>query len=445
MSHIEPVDISKETIRFGAPGTIASIAGAGGLVLLVLAAVAGFTGINDYTVTDFLRAYLIAFAFFLSIALGALFFVLIHHLTRAGWSVVVRRLAELMMQTLPVLGIASLPILVGVPHLYGKWAAPETAPHAAPHADHGAESHPIAHAADHHHTNPIIEGKRPYLNVPSFIGRIIGYFVIWSVLGLALFRFSTKQDESGEAKWSLRSESLSAPGMVIFGLTLSFASFDLLMSLEPEWFSSIFGVYYFAGSVLGAMSFLALFAMAIQRRGILAHAITTEHYHDIGKLMFGFVVFWGYIAFSQYMLIWYANIPEETQWFWPKASHLAHPSWLTLTFVLLFGHLIVPLFGLISRHVKRWRFGLAFWAVWLLVMHYIDLYWIVTPSFVAFDTAHTALQNGPVPVEQLPLDALCLVGLFGVFVAAMLRPTARVALVPHKDPRLDESLAFENF
>jgi hypothetical protein len=206
------------------------------------------------------------------------------------------------------------------------------------------------------------------------------------------------------------------------------------MSLDPAWFSTIFGVYYFAGAAVGIFASLIVIVTILQKTGHLTETVTTEHLHDLGKFLFGFTFFWGYIAFSQYMLLWYANIPETTAWFARRgASTIAeHQSgWTILSLMLLFGHLIIPFAGLLSRHVKRNRMMLAFWAAWLLVFHWLDLLWIVMPEY----DGHFRLGI---------LELLCLVGLGGVYVAALLRIGLRQKLAPVADPRFHESLAFEN-
>ena len=190
-------------------------------------------------------------------------------------------------------------------------------------------------------------------------------------------RTSVKQDTSGETALTLRMERLSAPGMIVFALTLNFAAFDLLMSLDAHWFSTIFGVYYFAASVLGFLAVIPTILYAMQWRGILANAVTVEHYHDLGKLMFAFVVFWAYIAFSQYMLIWYANIPEETMWFLKRQTG----DWAAVSLILLFGHFVVPFLLLVSRMIKRRPMALAVTGLYVALMCWVDMYWLVVPEF----------------------------------------------------------------
>jgi hypothetical protein len=352
-------------------------------------------------------AYLLSLLFFLSISLGGLFFVAVQHLTRAGWSVVVRRMAELLAGNLVLL--AALALVVVVPALAGSGVLYEWADQAHAHAD------------------AVIAAKQGYLNGPFFALRAAVYFGLWIVLARWYLGRSTAQDVSGDAELTSRMEKRSAPAMLLFALTATFAAFDFVMSLDPHWYSTIFGVYVFAGSVMAFCATLALTMMLTQASGRLRDVLTVEHYHDVGKLLFAFVFFWGYIAFSQFMLIWYANIPEETRWYRVRFDG----GWLTLSLALLFGHFLVPFVGLLPRGAKRRKSLLAFWAVLLLVMHYVDLLWLIGP------TAGGGVSFGIIEV-------LCLAGVGGLYVAGFFVLARSRSLIPLRDPRLGESVAFEN-
>jgi hypothetical protein len=236
------------------------------------------------------------------------------------------------------------------------------------------------------------------------------------------------QDESGDPRLTLRMEKRAAPSMVLYAITVTFAAFDLLMSLSPHWFSTIFGVYFFSGGVVACFAWLALKSHLLQGGGLLPNAITREHYHDLGKLIFAFIVFWAYIGFSQYMLIWYANIPEETEWFLQRQSG----GWTALSVLLLFGHFFLPFLALLSRYPKRQRLLLVPGTIWVLFMHWVDLYWLAMPAFGA---------SSP-PLHAL--DFTLFVGVGGIFTALLLRRLAKHSLLPEKDPRLADSLVFEN-
>jgi hypothetical protein len=227
---------------------------------------------------------------------------------------------------------------------------------------------------------------------------------------------------------TVRMERRSGGAMVLFALTTAFGAYDLLMSLDPHWYSTIFGVYFFAGSVVGFFACLPIITRTLQRSGRLAHAITVEHYHDMGKLIFAFTIFWAYIAFSQYMLIWYANLPEETGWYLRRQTG----GWQAVSLLLLFGHFIVPFLVLLPRWVKRDGRLLVLPAVWMLAMHWMDIYWLVMP------------EMGAKGVPLGLMDLACFLAVGGTFVAAAARRLRDRSLVPEGDPRLQESLAFES-
>jgi hypothetical protein len=351
-----------------------------------------------------LETYLVSFAFFLSISLGALFFVLLQHCTRAGWSVVVRRVAEVLAGNVWLMAVLAVPIVLGMDHLY-HWTDAAAAAH-----------------------DPLLAGKVGFLNANFFLVRLVVYFVIWGVMASFLRRTSVAQDSSGDPALTLRLERLSAPGMVLFALSINFAAFDLLMSLDAHWFSTIFGVYYFAASVVAFLAVMPKILYGMQMRGVLENAVTVEHYHDFGKLLFGFVVFWAYIAFSQYMLIWYGNLPEETEWFLKRQTG----EWTTVSLILIFGHFVVPFLLLVSRMIKRRPLLLALTGGFVAVMCWIDIFWLVMPEF------------SPGVVRFGWLDILCFLGMNGVFSAFFVVRLARHSVVAEKDPRLEESLAFEN-
>ena len=380
-----------------------------------LAAALGLGLLAEAGIRRFLFSYLIGFAFFLSIALGGLLFVMVQHLTRAGWSVSLRRLAEVLASTMPVIAVLSLPLIIAVVAHNGvlyPWAGPEA------HHDH------------------LIHQKTAFLNPWFWTARMVIYFVIWSWLSVYYWRRSTEQDASGRAELTTKMEARSGWAILLTVVTLTAASFDLLMSLDAHWYSTIFGVYYFAGCAAGIFASMIVVAAILQRLGYLEHSLTREHYHDLGKFLFAFVFFWGYIAFSQYMLIRYAHIPEERGWLVRRGMSTAGSAWdlrqwSPVALSLLFGHLLIPFAGLLSRTVKRNRGLLAFWAVWVLVFHWMDIWWLVMPELDG--GFHFGL-----------VDIAATIGVGGIFLAAALRRAAGVALRPTQDPRLGEALAFEN-
>lgn len=375
------------------------IAGGAGLVALAVSFALGHGG------EQLAFSYLAAFVYWLTVALGGLFFVLLHYLARSGWSVVVRRLAEHVMGTLPLFALLFIPVVFEMHTLY-HWTHPEA----------------VAH-------DPLLQHKSPYLDETFFLLRAGFYFLVWIALAVFYWRQSARQDSSGELETTRRLQKWSALGMVLFGITLTFAAFDWIMTLEPHWFSTIFGVYVFAGTVVAIFSTLILLVLQLKASGALETVVTWEHFHDMGKMLFGFVVFWAYIGFSQFMLIWYANIPEETFWYELRWDD---PAWRATSIFLAVGHFVLPFFFLISQPVKRNRVTLTIAAVWLLFMHYVDVYWLVMPTL-----HHEAFRLSL-------LDLTCWLGVGGLFFALLVRLMQRAALVPLRDPRLPESLAFDS-
>jgi hypothetical protein len=292
---VSAIQGSNENRRLGAlAARIAGPAGIGGVILLVVAVL--ITWRSEIAWERFLRSYLVAFCFVLSLSLGGLFFTMLQHLTRAGWSVVLRRIAEGLAGNLRWIWILFIPIVIGLftTDLY--------------HWTHAGEDLLLAH-------------KRPFLNPTFWVIRVVIYFAVWAGLAHFFLRASVAQDASGDPKLTLRMQRIAAPGMILYAFTQTFAIIDWVMALEPHWFSTMFGVYFFAASCCGFGATMVILCFALQRSGRVTESITTEHYQDLGKYLFAFgVVFWAYIAYSQYVLIWYANIPEETAWFLVRQS-----------------------------------------------------------------------------------------------------------------------------
>ncbi|MCG8416598.1 MAG: quinol:cytochrome C oxidoreductase [Proteobacteria bacterium] len=396
-------------------GSIFKAALPAGVVFLVIALIIGAAS-GDH-LSRFFHSYLVALAYFLSVALGALFFVVLQPLVKAHWSVTVRRLAEILTSTFPLLGVLALGILI--PMLLGSS---------------GPYHHWVHPAPDDH----VLHGKAAWLNVPFFAIRVAVYFAIWIFIARWFFNKSVEQDDTGDAEISDRLRAASGPSIIVFALTIAFAAFDLLMSLNPHWFSTIFGVYYFAGAAIAIFASLSLVGMFLQKKGKLTRSISVEHYHDLGKLLFAFVFFWSYIAFSQFMLIWYANLPEETVWYQPRLF----TNWSGVSILLLVAHTIIPFVFLLSRWTKRVLSRLAFFSIWMMVMHYVDIYWIVMPEYIAPNQTQTVFSYA---VGDLAMDLFAFIGVGCLFVAFAARTAAKVNLIPIKDPMLGDSLKFENY
>ncbi|MCC7153762.1 MAG: hypothetical protein IT161_04245 [Bryobacterales bacterium] len=386
---------------FLAPGMWATVRN--GLAFLALAgwiaSIAGFATNRE----QFHFSYLTAFLFCVSIGLGALFFVLVQHLSGSACSVTVRRLEESIMRTLPF-GVVLFGLVVTGIHYTYHW------------------SHESAK------TDAVLKQKLAYLNADWFTIRGVIVFGLWTIWALVLFRKSRAQDVDGAIAHTRNLVKWSAPGLLLLFITASVASFDWIMSLDPHWFSTMFGVYFLTGGGLGFIAVLILICLALRNAGYLNNAINEEHYHDLGKWLFCMTAFWGYIAFSQYMLIWYGNLPEEIFWF----KNRLVGSWEGMAIFLVFGHFLIPFFALLPRASKRNFKVLTFFAVWLLVMHYADIYWQVMP----------VLHKNGISPHWLDLATLvALVSTFGLIFWAQLRERP---LVPVGDPRLRQSLAFHN-
>jgi hypothetical protein len=366
----------------------------------IMAAV-GFTANR----AQFHVSYLISFTYCISILLGGLFFLMVQHLTGSAWSVTVRRFMEGIVFTMPVAALLFLPVAFGLHSLY-EWTHTEVV------------------AAD-----PVLSGKASYLNDRFFLIRAAIFLGLWSLWSWKLYRHSTKQDTSvdpiehmhGASRWS-------APGLLMVILTGTLASFDWIMSLDPHWYSTIFGLYVFSGGAQAFFALLILVCLAFRKAGILRREITAEHYHDLGKWLFALTVFWAYIGFSQYMLIWYANIPEETIFY----RHRLEGSWSAWSLLLLFGRFILPFLILLPRASKRTISILAPMAGWVLFCHFVDHYWLIAPNF----------QKHGVSLHWM--DAAMLIAVASTLAFTFWWRLKRHSLVPVRDPRLEQALDFHN-
>src|SRR6186713_2628793 len=399
-----------DNIRLAEVGQALFIKAAGvGVVALGISAVLGAGEKDGWN--RFSHSYLVAFVWVMTIGAGALWWVTIQNIVNSHWSTVIRRVAELIASNAPVLALLSLPVVL--PLIMGKPVMYLWADAALMH-----ESHEL--------TNKI-----GYLNPTFFAIRFVVYFGFWTLLSRFFLKRSLGQDketEAAAAKTVVSMRRLAGPAMIGFALTVTFCAIDLIMSLDPKWFSTMFGVYYFASCVQAVNASLALTLMWLQSKGRLTSSVTVHHFHDLGKMVFAFTIFWAYVGFSQFMLLWYANIPEETLWFKIRFAN----SWGSLSWFLLFGHFVIPFFGLLSRHVKRNKKALAFWCIWQLVMIYVDMYWLVMPT-LGFDEVPFAL-----------IDVTCWIGVLALFIAGVAFRAKGLDLVAKNDPRLPDSLAFEN-
>lgn len=413
--------------------------------LLVVGIAASMGGIAMGDKAQGLHSYLTSYMYFLSIALGGLFFVMLQHLTRAGWSVVIRRLAEGFMKNLILMAVLFAPILMNVSTIYA-WADTNNPTPAETSGD-------LAHAGGNYelktgrikgvedeklkyHLVDVLGKKQGYLSEGFFKIRIGVYFLIWIGLALFMFKNSVAQDSHGEAATTIKMGKFSAGAMPFFALSLTFMAFDCMMSLDYAWFSTIFGVIYFASGFVGLMASLILASFILQKKGYMKN-VTIEHYHDMGKFMFAFIIFWAYVSFSQFILIRYPNIPEETIWYlyrWEQEGGVT--GWKNWSIAIPVIHFILPFILLMSRHVKRNKVTCTIMACWMLVASYIHFYWVIMPTlkFPFMNTPSFSFQ-----------DIVIVVGMGLAFVGGFLFNLKNVNLIPVKDPRLDESLNFTNY
>lgn len=352
---------------------------------------------------QFFKSYLVAFVYWLTIPLGCFGLMMLHHLSGGAWGIMIRRILEASSRTLPVIALFFVPIVFGLQDLY-RWARPEVA------------------ATDHH-----IHGQAGYLNVPFFLARAAAYFVIWCGLALWLSRLSQKQDEAPSGAIDARMQRVSAVGIILFGITITLASIDWIMSLDSTWFSSIYGFYVGGGAGISALAFTVLVLLFLSGRPPLAGRVRPAHFHDYGKLLLAFVVLWAYFGVSQLIIIWQGQIPEETSWY--EGRLLGSWRWVTVALILL--HFALPFFLLLSRNLKRDVGRLARVAVLLLVMRWVDLFWLAAP----------ALSPDRFALHWLDLAAPLALG--GVWIAVFTAELARRPLLPRGDPHLEEALAHE--
>jgi hypothetical protein len=397
--HVPRVEDTKTTLD----GLGSKVFGISALIGVVgLAATVGLGASQGDGMKHFAFAYLTNYAFFLSISLGALIFLPLMYVTKASWNVVIRRLAEVTAAVMPLMALLAIPVIIFAGKVYG-WSDPELA------------------------ASPLMTHKAAYLSQNAFILRWVIYFVVWSGYALFFWRNSVSQDQTGDLKITRRLENFSGFSLMACAITIAMAAFDLLMSVDPLWFSTMFGVYYWAGGFVSFFAVLTLMTMGLQNSGRMEKIVSPEHFHDFGKAMFAFTFFWGYIAFSQFMLYWYANIPEETSWYLVRTTH----GWATIGYATLFATFALPFLGLVSRFAKRSRKLLAFWAFWIIAAQWLNLYWVVIPEFSETLTFHPMYVTG-------------FVGIGGLWLAGITKLAAGNSLVPTRDPRLEDSLRFEN-
>ncbi|HEY8458752.1 MAG TPA: hypothetical protein VIM99_00135 [Blastocatellia bacterium] len=370
----------------------ALIAGVIGLTLVAVGAI--------FRPAMFLQSYLFAYLFTLGLALGSMAILMMQYLTGGDWGVVTRRTLEAAMRTMSWLAIGFLPIIAGVRELY-VWARP---------AQVAAEG---------------LEFRTGYLNIPFFIARAIIYFAVWLAMAWRLDRWSREEDRGDALAWLKRLRRLSGPGLVIYGVTITFAAFDWLMSLNPEWFSTIFGLLIISGQALSATAFAILVAALLSRREPMASVFQPRHFHDLGKVMLAFVMLWAYMSFSQLLIIWAGNLPREIPFYLPRMQS----SWRWIGVALIVLHFALPFVLLLSRNLKRRARSLAALAGLALVMRVIDLFWLVAPE----------LRRQGLRIDWF--DPVTVIGVCGVWLALFIRELKMKPMLPLRDPHLIDALS----
>jgi len=349
----------------------------------------------------FLQSYLQAFVYWLGISCGSLIFLMIHHLVGGGWGFVSRRILEASTKTLPLMAVFLIPILLGQHNLY-EWARPE------------------AVAA-----SELLQHKTGLLNTRMFTIVSVVCFLVWIWLARALCRLSVAQDANGDPMLNHTMRVLSGAGVVLYSLTITAASFLWTMSLEPEWFSSMWGPLFFVGQGLTTLSFTIVVLAKLSKHKPLADVTKPSHFHDLGNLTFAFVILWTYMTFAQFLIIWSGNLPEETTWYLDRST----TGWkLTAVFMAIF-HFILPFFLLLSRFAKLKAEWLTKTVIFILLVRMVDMLWVVAPTFT----------DG---FQVTPFDVLLPIGMGGIWIWMFTRKLVEQPLVPLHDPRFEEALPF---
>ncbi len=321
-----------------------------GVVVSILCIMGGV-----FNADQFFRSYLFAFVFWLGVGSGCLAALMLYHLVGGNWGFISRRLLEAGARTLPFMAVLAIPVLIGMHSLY-RWTNPEV----------------LAH-------DSVIQGKTWYLNVPFFIGRMVLYFVVWGILAYRLSSWSAEQDRTGDPGIKERLKSISGPGLLAHCFVITFSIIDWIMSLQPDWFSTIFGMIFIVGQVLSALSLVVIILMMLSDQPPFAAALKPQHFHDLGNLMLTFVILWAYTSFSQFLLIWSGNLQDENPWYLRRLYH----GWGYIAVLLVVFHFALPFLVLLTRYVKRNGRLLAMLSAAIIVIRIVDLYWNVEPAFHA--------------------------------------------------------------
>ena len=357
-----------------------------------------------FNAEQFFRSYLLAFVFWIGVALGCLAILMVQHMSGGAWGLVIRRVLEAATRTFLPMALLAIPLAVGLKFIY-IWANPEAA----------AGNEELIHLLKH---------KEPYLNVWFFRGRMVFYFLVWIGVTYFLNKWSLEQDRTGDQRITRRMQNLSGPGLVLYGLTVTFASIDWVMSLEPEWFSTIFGILFMGGQGVLAMAFVIAVLILLKNHKPFSEIIAPRHFHDLGKLLLAFIMLWAYFNFSQFLIIWSGNLPEEIPWYLRRF----HGPFKWIGLIIVIFHFALPFLMLLSRDLKRSGRHLAMVAIAVIVLRLVDLYWLIAPEF----------HHGEFHPHLM--DIIAPIGVGGIWVWFFCRQLKTRPLLPVGDPDLEGSI-----
>jgi hypothetical protein len=375
------------------------------LIVGVVGLIAG--GIGAATNLDqFFRSWLVGFLFCLGLSAGSLALLMLQHLSGGQWGLVGRRIFEAASRTLPVVAVLFIPLLFGLPRVF-IWARPDVV-----------------------QGDPVLEWKAPYLDVKFFIGRAVVYFAVWLLCAWLLNKWSAAQDRGETAvtpEDTRRFRVVSAPGLLAYCLTVTFASVDWMMSLDPHWYSTMFGLLTIGGQALAAFAFVIAILALLATTEPMASYLSARHFHELGKLLLAFVMLWAYFAFSQFLIIWAGNLAEEIPWYLERL----HGVWGFVALAIVLGHFALPFLLLLSQDLKKRRARLAGVAIGIVVMRYVDLLWLVAPNY----------EHQGFPIHWM--DIAIPVGLAGIWLFLFARYLRSLPLLPLEDPYFKEAFAHE--
>lgn len=368
----------------------ALIVGGVGTLLLLMGAMT--------STQQFFQSYLFGFLFWMLFALGCLGILLLHHLVSGGWGHVIQRMTESGARTLPFMALLFVPVLIGLHELF-PWS-----------------NHHVVEASH------VLHKKEAYLNIPFFLARAAVFFIFWSGVAFLLTKWSRTQDQTGDATLTRKIRTLAGPALVFFVLTATLAGVDWMMSLEPEWYSTIYGMHFIVGAALSTLALCIIVVRVLSDHKPFSDILTTRHYHHLGNLLFAFTILWAYMSFSQYLIIWSGNQVDDNFWYIRRLG----AGWQSIGTLLLVGHFFVPFFLLLSRKAKRVIHTLAIIAGWILIMRLVDLFWLIMPAF----------NEHQLTIHWLNIVAPIAIG--GIWIGLFVWQLKGQPLLPLHDPRFNE-------